>query len=175
MPVFMKVCAGSWLIASVTIERMMQMSSATVARWGKIGAQFLAALAAAAERMLGSQTDQLRALKLCDRHATRERLRHRLARHLGEVWLIVERLQVRRAAGHVEVDDPLDLGSVVERMNDAAPALGWRRTLWRFGVGAAQQAGVEQRRQRQRAESRSSSRAGKRGVEWFEPDGIRGR
>ena len=28
-PVFMNMCAGSWLIASVVIERMMQMSSTT--------------------------------------------------------------------------------------------------------------------------------------------------
>ena len=36
MPVFMKVWAGSWLIASVTIDRMMQISSATVPICGKI-------------------------------------------------------------------------------------------------------------------------------------------
>ncbi len=34
-PEFMKACAGSWLICSVTIERMMQMSSAMPAIWGK--------------------------------------------------------------------------------------------------------------------------------------------
>ena len=28
-PVFMNMCAGSWLIASVVIERMRQMSSTT--------------------------------------------------------------------------------------------------------------------------------------------------
>src|ERR1043165_5871878 len=35
VPVFMKVWAGSWLMASVTIERMMQISSATEPMWGK--------------------------------------------------------------------------------------------------------------------------------------------
>src|SRR5215217_1619870 len=35
VPVFMKVWAGSWLMASVTIERTMQMSSATWPKWGK--------------------------------------------------------------------------------------------------------------------------------------------
>ena len=34
VPVFMKVCAGSWLIASVTSERTMQSSSATPPRCG---------------------------------------------------------------------------------------------------------------------------------------------
>src|SRR2546423_12155224 len=35
VPVFMKVWAGSWLMASVTIERMMQISSATAPMCGK--------------------------------------------------------------------------------------------------------------------------------------------
>src|SRR5690349_1051805 len=34
VPVFMKVCAGSWLIASVTIERTMQISSAMEPKFG---------------------------------------------------------------------------------------------------------------------------------------------
>src|SRR3954451_7751875 len=38
VPVFMKVWAGSWLIASVTIERTMHMSSATEPMCGKIEA-----------------------------------------------------------------------------------------------------------------------------------------
>ena len=33
-PVFMKVCAVSWLICSVCIERTMQMSSAMLPMWG---------------------------------------------------------------------------------------------------------------------------------------------
>ena len=36
VPVFMSVCAGSWLMASVCSERMMAISSATSARWGKM-------------------------------------------------------------------------------------------------------------------------------------------
>src|SRR3954463_14388897 len=35
VPVFMNVCAGSWLIASVVIERIMQMSSAIDPMCGK--------------------------------------------------------------------------------------------------------------------------------------------
>src|SRR5262245_10755796 len=36
VPVFMNVCAGSWLIASVFIERITHKSSATSAKCGKI-------------------------------------------------------------------------------------------------------------------------------------------
>ena len=115
VPVFMKVWAGSWLIASVTIERMMQMSSATVARCGKIALISWPLLPHRSKRMLRSEADQLRALKLGDRHALGERLGHRLPVHPGQCRLVVERLQVRRAAGHVEVDDPLDLGSEMQR------------------------------------------------------------
>ena len=34
VPVFISVCAGSWLMASVTIDRMMAMSSATLPMCG---------------------------------------------------------------------------------------------------------------------------------------------
>ena len=61
VPVFMKVWAGSWLIASVTIERMMQISSATVADVREDRADLLAACAATSERMLGGEADELRA------------------------------------------------------------------------------------------------------------------
>ena len=36
VPVFMNVCAGSWLIASVRSDRRMHSSSATPASCGKI-------------------------------------------------------------------------------------------------------------------------------------------
>ncbi len=36
VPVFMNVCAGSWLMASVFIDRMTHRSSATSARRGKM-------------------------------------------------------------------------------------------------------------------------------------------
>ena len=86
----------------------MQMSSATLARCGKIALNLLTALPAALKGMLWSQADQLCPLELGDRHALGERLGHRLALHLREPRLVVERLQVRRPAGHVQVDDPLD-------------------------------------------------------------------
>ena len=155
MPVFMKVWAGSWLIASVTIERMMQMSSATVARCGKIVLISWPLAAAALKRVLGSEADQLLPLELGDRHAAGERLGHRLAVHLGQGRLVVERLQVRRAAGHVQVDDPLDLGGEVQRVDRPGPAAGLSRgAAGRVRVGPAQQARVEQRGQGQGADPR---------------------
>ena len=68
VPVFMKVWAGSWLIASVTIERMMQISSATVAMCGKM-ALISWPLWPHSERMLRREADQLLAPELRDRLA----------------------------------------------------------------------------------------------------------
>ena len=124
MPVFMKVWAGSWLIASVCIERMMQISSAIVAEVredrrrspGPTWPHFW-------NGCCGREAGELGALELGDRLALGERLRHRLAVHLGQLRLVVERLQVRRPAGHVQVDDALGLRREVERVDDALPAL----------------------------------------------------
>ena len=95
-------------------------------------AQVLPARSAPLERVLRREADQLRALKLRDRHALGERLGHRLALHLGERGLVVERLQVRGAARHVQVDDPLDPGREMQRANRSLPSLqanGSRRRL----------------------------------------------
>ncbi len=112
-------------------------------------ADLLATGSAAAKRMLGSETDQLLPLELSDRHALGERLRHRLAVHLGERRLGVERLQMRGAAGHVQIDDAFGLGGEVERMDDSRPVVG------RSGAfGSSQQFRVEQRRQGERPDPR---------------------
>ena len=42
-PVFIKVCAGSWLICSVHMERTMQMSSATLPMTSHLSAEVLIA------------------------------------------------------------------------------------------------------------------------------------
>ena len=85
MPVFMNVWAGSWLIASVCIERMMQISSATVPRSGKTAAISWPDCAEALERVLRREAGQLLPLELGDRLALGERLGHRLAVHLGQL------------------------------------------------------------------------------------------
>ena len=114
---------------------------------GEDRADLLAARAAASERMLGREADELLALELGDGHALGERLGHGLAMHPGQVGLRVQGLQVRRAAGHVEIDDPLGLGGQVERMDDARPSVALRGRH-----AGLQQLGVEQRSQRQRAD-----------------------
>ena len=90
MPVFMNVWAGSWLIASVFIERMMQISSATVPMCGKSSEISWPDLAELLERVLRPEALELLALELRDRLALGERLGHRLAVHLGELRLVVE-------------------------------------------------------------------------------------
>ena len=93
---------------------------------GEDRADLLAAGPVASERVLGREADELLALELGDRHALRERLGHRLAVHPGELGLGVEGLQVRGAAGHVEVDDPLGPGGQMQRMDDARPSVALR-------------------------------------------------
>ena len=61
------------------------------------------------------------ALQLRDLLALGERFRHRLAVSLFELGLGVEGFQVRRPARHVEVNDPLGLGGMVERLHHSAP------------------------------------------------------
>ena len=73
-------------------------------------ADLLAGLAELLEAVLRAEADQLLALQLRDLLALGERLRHRLAVHLGELGLVVEGFEVRRAAGLVEEDDALGLG-----------------------------------------------------------------
>ena len=137
VPVFMNVCAGSWLIASVTIDRMTQISSATPPISGKIVADLLARLAVLLERVLGGEAGELLPLELRDRHPRGERPRHRLAVHRGELRLVIERLQVRRPARHVQVNDPLRLRREVRRADDPRPPLlaGRRRRRPRSSPG----------------------------------------
>ena len=120
MPVFMNVWAGSWLIASVRSERTMQMSSAIVPNCGKMSQISCPDSPYFLKRMLRSKALQLLALKLRDRLALGKRLGHRLAVHLGQLGLVVERFQVRRPARHRQKNDPLGSRCNVQRIDDAA-------------------------------------------------------
>ena len=71
--------------------------------------------------MLGPETVQLLALQLGDRLALGEGLRHRLAVHLAELRLVIKRLEVRRASGHIEMNHPLGPALEVQRRHDALP------------------------------------------------------
>ena len=65
-------------------------------------ADLLPGLAELLEAVLRPEALQLLALELGDRLALGERLGHRLAVHLGELRLVVERLEVRRPAGLIQ-------------------------------------------------------------------------
>src|SRR5581483_3807225 len=97
------------------------------------------------ELVLRAEAFQLFALQLCDLLALGERFGHALAVHLRQLRLVVERLQVRGAAGLVEKDDALRLGGEVQRIYYAVRRSG--------GGGGCKQFRVEQRVQRNYAEA----------------------
>ena len=77
-----------------------------------------------------------------------QRLGHRLAMHLGELRLEIERLEVRRTARHREPDHALHFGSVVRRLKNAGPGLACIAT----GESGAKQSRVQERSQGHGAE-----------------------
>ena len=83
VPVFMNVWAGSWLIGSVSIERMMADVVGDLGEVRQEVADLLAALAVLLELGEVPLQLQLLALELGDRLALGERLGHRLAVQLG--------------------------------------------------------------------------------------------
>ena len=123
----MNMWAGSWLIASVVIERMKQMSSTTLPNCGNSSQISAPLLPNCLNFVLRSEADELAALELGDLLALGQALRHRLAVHLRQLRLVVERFQVRRAAGHRQPDDALRPGRMVERVDDAVRGRGGAR------------------------------------------------
>ena len=87
----------------------MQTSSATPPMCGKISRHLLPRFAELLEAVLRPEAHQLPALQLRDLLPLRERLRHRLAVHLGQLRLVVERLEVRGPARLIQEDDALGL------------------------------------------------------------------
>jgi hypothetical protein len=71
------------------------------------GGDFLPGLAPTLERELRGQALELLVLQLGDWLALGQRGRHRLAVHLGQLRLVIQRFQMRRAAGHAKEDDRL--------------------------------------------------------------------
>src|SRR5678809_683493 len=96
VPVFMNVWAGSWLIASVTIERTMQMSSAMAPKCGN------------SEQISWPLLPNLE--NGCCGPSHLETLDHgaRLAAMHGKLGLVVQRLPMGRPDRHAQVDHPLD-------------------------------------------------------------------
>ena len=120
VPVFMNVCAGSWLICSVCIERTMQMSSA------------MPPMSREERRASPARTRRSCVNGCCGpKHFSAWpcscAIGWPLVNDSGIGWpcrfvelrLVVEQLEVRRPAGQVEVDDPLRLRREVQRAHDA--------------------------------------------------------
>src|SRR6266568_3355879 len=91
--------------------------------------------------MLRREAAKLSPLKLGDGLPARVRLRHRLPVQLREPRLVIETLQMRRPARHVEPDDALGPRRHMGSANDAVPLVGGWALL---GDGAA---GIKQRRE----------------------------
>ena len=126
-PVFMNMWAGSWLIASVVIERMKQMSSMTEPICGNssqisipLCAELLETDAAARSRSAAAPATG-RSAAPCVKLS-------------GIGWpsispqlrLGIERLEMRRPAGHRQPDDPLRPLRQREGGEDAVSRLGRR-------------------------------------------------
>ena len=88
----------------------MQISSATLPMCGNSSQISWPDLPNFLKPMLRAEADQLLALQLRDLLALGEGFRHGLAVHLGELGLVVESFEMRRAAGLVEEDDALGFG-----------------------------------------------------------------
>jgi hypothetical protein len=100
---------------------------------------FLPGSAEAAESMLRGEAEEGGPLQLRDRLAARERFGHWLAVSPRQLRLVVEALEVRRAAGHVEIDDAFRSRRQVRRVDDATPRAVLARR--RLRVSGGQQAG----------------------------------
>ena len=123
----MKVIAGSWLIASVCIERMKQMSSTILALLRQQFGNPHAALAMLGELVLRRRDGKAR----LTRGHRRQTLAH--ADRFGQVLvvplvhhrLVVEQVHLRRPADHVQVDDVLRFaGEMLERFGFALRSIG---------------------------------------------------
>ena len=83
-----------------------------------------AALAKSLRGKLRPQAGELLILQLRDRLALGKRRGHRLPVHFHQLRLVgIERLQVRRPTGHVQIDYPLHLGRMMQRPHHARPTL----------------------------------------------------
>ena len=83
----------------------------------------LPALAEFLEGVLGAEAIELLALQLSDRLSLGIGLGHRLAVHLTELRLVIEGLEMRRSAGHVEMDNPLGLALEMQGIDDSLPVI----------------------------------------------------
>ena len=155
-PVCMNVMAGSWLIASVCIDRTMHRSSTIAAVCGSSSLIHMPlwpyCLKANFDGIMGKvawpEVMPVRRWPIADR------VGQFFAGEVGELGLVVEEVDLRRAAGLEQVDDPLGLGS---EGGDVVPVIdgGLRRG---GGIGGGgEELGVEQRRERDGAEAEAGA------------------
>ena len=112
-------------------------------------ANFRAGLSKPSELELRAVAQQLFALQLRQLFAAGHAFGHRLAVHLREFGLGIERFQMRRPSRHREPDDAPDLRRVMRGVHHARPPVFLRR---RGGRGA-EEGGIDERRERQRADA----------------------
>src|SRR5690349_1131194 len=111
--------------------------------------------------MLRRKTVELRPLQLRDLLAAGDRLRHRLAIHLVQERLMVERIEMAHPASQVNPDNPMHFGRMMQRTYDPAPAIavgvfGWQRCIRRISYGsdiASPREMARQRSKRQRSQT----------------------
>ena len=116
-------------------------------------ANVLAGLAKLLEIMLRAEAGQIvsLALQLGNRLALGDAFRHRFAIHLAQLRLVIERLQMTRAAGHAQVDHPFHFRLVMWHGEDARPLVnlrpvrGQQRGIQQRGKAQAAQAGLAQK------------------------------
>ena len=112
-PVFMKICAGAWLNCVVCIDLTMAMSSASFAVHGS--SSEICAPESPCWRNANGLAEQLgRALDEGEALVLDELLGNGLAVVLRQRRLRIEQIELRRRAGHEQVDHPLGLGRVVQ-------------------------------------------------------------
>ena len=114
--------AGSWLIASVCIERMMQMSSAIVAVCGKSSLSQAPLWPCRANLKIDGATGKLfwPEVIVVIRWPIRTESGSSMPRLVRERRLVIEQVQLRRGARLEQVDHPLDLGREVRQAGQAA-------------------------------------------------------
>ena len=107
---------------------------------GLLEAFVLAGLAKLLKIMLRAEAGQIvsLALQLGNRLALGDAFRHRFAIHLAQLRLVIERLQMTRAAGHAQVDHPFHFRLVMWLSEDARPLVNLRPVR-------RQQRGIQQR------------------------------
>ena len=122
-PVFMKICAGAWLNASVSIDLTIAMSSTIFASVRQQLGELRPALAVLGELELRPQQ---RRVRVDERGAIAlEQLgRRQLAVALRELRLVVEQLEVARRAGLEQEDDALRLRREVRLLRGERVAAG---------------------------------------------------